>query len=374
MYHAAMSLLEGLRILEVGGIGPAPFAGMLLAELGADVVRVDRPDAPPVVPIEPTDDVLNRGKRSITVDLKDPSGLELLLGLAERADVLVEGYRPGVAERLGFGPAACHARNRALVFARMTGWGQTGPRSGDVGHDINYIGLTGALDAIGEATGPPAVPLNLLGDFGGGGMYLAVGILAAVREAERTGRGRVIDAAIVDGTSHLLGYVLGMRRAGLWQDGRGFNLLDGGAPFYTTYETADGGRMAVGAIEPKFYANLLALLDVDLDPADQHDTSQWPATRSRLAEAFRSRTRADWTERFAGVDACVTPVLTFAEAADDPHLRHRGTLIGDACSALPGPAPRFSDGAEDAIPGSPPQLGADRDAVLADWEVGMAAR
>jgi alpha-methylacyl-CoA racemase len=368
-----MSLLDGLRILEVGGIGPAPFAGMLLAEMGADVVRVDRPDGISVVPIEPTDEVLNRGKRSLTLDLKDPAGREILLGLAERADVLVEGYRPGVAERLGFGPDDCHARNPRLVFARMTGWGQTGPRAGDVGHDINYIGLTGALDAIGEAGGPPAVPLNLVGDFGGGGMYLAVGILAAVRSAERTCRGQVIDAAIVDGTTHLLGYVLGMRRAGLWQDRRGSNLLDGGAPFYTTYETADGGRMAVGAIEPKFYANLLGILGVAIDPADQHDTAQWPAVRARLAEAFRGATRAAWTERFASVDACVTPVLTFAEAADDPHLRHRGTLVGDASAVLPRPSPRFSDSGDDALPGPAPELGADREAVLADWDVSVPA-
>jgi alpha-methylacyl-CoA racemase len=373
MHSMPSSPLDGLRILEVGGIGPAPFAGMLLAELGADVVRIDRPGASPAVPIDPADDVLNRGKRSVTLDLKHSYELELLLALAERADVLVEGYRPGVAERLGFGPARCHERNPRLVFARMTGWGQDGPRAELAGHDINYIGVTGALDAIGEAGRPPAIPLNLVGDFGGGGMYLAVGILAAVRDVERTGNGRVIDAAIVDGTAHLLAYVLGMRRAGLWNDGRGANLLDGGVPFYTTYETSDAGRMAVGAIEPKFYANLLAVLELDLNPADQYDETTWPATRARLAQAFLDRTRADWTARFATVDACVTPVLTFAEAVQDPHLRHRGTLVGDHESALPARAPRFSDGLDGPVASPPPKLGADREDVVADWDVTMPA-
>jgi len=359
------SSLHGVRILEVGGIGPAPFAGMLLAGMGADVVRVDRPGGGALgAALEAPNAALDRGKRRIRLDLKDPADLAALLALAAEADVLVEGYRPGVAERLGFGPDACHARNPALVFARMTGWGQDGPRAAEAGHDINYIGLTGALDAIGEAEGSPAVPLNLVGDFGGGALYLVAGILCALRDAERHGEGCVIDAAIVDGVAHLATYVHALRNSGGWTDRRGANLLDGGAPFYTTYATADGRRMAVGAIERRFYRALLSTLGVDLDPAAQHDERVWPLARARLAAAFARRTRAEWSERFAGVDACVTPVLSFGEAADDPHLRHRGTLVDDGAGALPAPAPRRA-GATAAAP--LPREDADRDAVVTDW-------
>jgi alpha-methylacyl-CoA racemase len=346
------SPLHGVRILEVGGIGPAPFAGMLLAQLGADVVRVERPGADAMRLIDDANAVLDRGKRRVALDLKDPDALAELLALAGRSDVLVEAFRPGVAERLGFGPARCHERNPKLVFARMTGWGQDGPRAGLAGHDINYIGLTGALDAIGADDGPPAIPLNLLGDFGGGAMYLIVGILAALRDAERTGAGTVIDAAIVDGTAHLATYVHAMRNAGHWADRRATNLLDGGAPFYTTYATSDGGRMAVGAIEPQFYAALLATVGLDLDPAGQYDETTWPTVRAHLARRFLGRTRAEWTARFSTSDACVTPVLSFAEAVDDPHLRHRETLATTDAGPLPAPAPRFSGGATAAAGGS----------------------
>ena len=359
--------LSGVRVLEVGGIGPAPFAGMLLAELGADVVRVDRPGTRQVLPIDDTEDLLNRGKRSIALDLKAPQERDVVLDLAGRAAILVEGYRPGVAERLGIGPEACQARNEALVYGRMTGWGQEGPRASQVGHDINYIGLVGALHTIGPAGGPPAIPVNYVGDFGGGALYLVIGLLAALREAETTGQGRVVDAAIVDGAAHLLASVHLLANAGAWEDTRGANLLDGAAPFYRTYETADGGHMAVGAIEPRFYQALLDGLGLDFDPRAQNDRTAWPETASAIAARFRSAARTEWTARFAGVDACVTPVLSLGEAARDEHLVARATLRSDGETMCAAAAPRF-------IPPIParegvvaPRVGADRDAVLDDW-------
>jgi alpha-methylacyl-CoA racemase len=280
--------------------------------------------------------------------------------------VLIEGYRPGVAERLGLGPADCWERNPRLVYGRMTGWGQTGPSARAAGHDINYIALTGALHAIGDAGGPPQIPLNLIGDFGGGGAYLAIGILAALREADRTGRGQVVDAAIVDGTAHLLAGTFGLMASGFWEDRRGVNVLDGGAPFYAVYETSDGRHMAVGAIEAKFYSELLRLLDLDDDPARQHDRDDWPRTRARLAETFRQRTQAAWAQLFAGTDACVAPVLPLREAGGDPHLAARHTFIEVDGVVQPAPAPRFGNHPS-PIPAPAPTVGEHTEAVLRDW-------
>jgi alpha-methylacyl-CoA racemase len=366
--------LHGLRVVELAGIGPGPFAAMLLADLGADVVRVDRIGPGSPLSGDPAADLLNRGKRSIAVDLKHPAGVAAVLGLAERAHVLVEGWRPGVAERLGVGPDAVLARNPALVYGRMTGWGQDGPLAATAGHDVDYIALAGALDPIGPAGGPPQIPINLVGDFGGGSLYLVVGVLAALREAERTGRGQVVDAAIVDGTAHLTTLLHGLRAAGLWQDARGGNLLDGGAPFYAVYETADGRHVAVGALEPQFFAELLRRLDLDgdADVPGQFDRDRWPQLRRRLAERFAARTRDEWAERFAGSDACVTPVLGLGEAPHAPHLAARGTFVERHGTVQPAPAPRFS--ASPAELGGPPPLpGAHSRAILADWGVPGAA-
>ena len=364
MQSASIGPLSGLRVIELAGLGPAPFATMTLADLGADVVRVDRLDATGPVPTANLVDVFGRGKRSIRLDLKQPDAIEDVLSLVEHADVLIEGYRPGVAERLGIGPEQCRQRNPRLVYGRMTGWGQDGPWAHAAGHDITYIALTGALHAIGDAGGPPQIPLNLLGDFGGGGMYLALGVLAAVREAERTGRGQVVDAAIVDGTAHLMSGLHGLIASGIWSDRRGVNVLDGGAPFYAVYETADGRHMAVGAIEAKFYALLLSGLGIDADPADQHDRDGWPRLRERIAGAFRGRTLAEWAEVFDGTDACVAPVLRIGEAPDHPQLAARGTIVTIDGVAQPAPAPRFS-GHSPRLPA--PKKAARADEVLRDW-------
>jgi alpha-methylacyl-CoA racemase len=363
--------LAGLRVIELAGLGPAPFAAMLLADLGADVVRVDRLGGGSPLPGDPADDPLNRGKRSIVVDLKHPRGPDVVLALAERADVLLEGFRPGVVERLGVGPDAALRRNPRLVYGRMTGWGQDGPLAATAGHDINYIALTGALHAIGRAGGPPQIPLNLLGDFAGGALYLVVGVLAALR----SGRGQVVDAAIVDGTAHLATMAYGLFGAGYWRAERGVNLLDSGAPFYDVYATADGGHMAVGALEPQFYAELLRLLGLDAEPdlPDRHDVSRWPELRQRIAEVFAGRTRREWTEIFEGTDACVAPVLSMAEAAAHPHLAARGTFDGRFQGfAVPAAAPRFS--ATPAAAGTAsPAPGEHGAQVLSDWRVRDAA-
>ncbi|CAL9380997.1 CaiB/BaiF CoA transferase family protein [Streptomyces sp. enrichment culture] len=357
--------LTGVRVVELAGIGPGPFAAMLLADLGADVVRVDRPGGPGLG-IDPAHDVTNRNKRSVVVDLKAPDGPARVLGLAARADVLIEGYRPGVAERLGVGPGDCHARNPRLVYGRMTGWGQDGPLAQRAGHDIGYIALTGALGMIGAPDEPPAVPANLLGDYAGGSLYLVVGILAALHHARESGTGQVVDAAIVDGTAHLSAMIHGMLSAGGWQDRRGANLLDGGCPFYGTYETADGRYMAVGALEPQFYAEFMRLLGIpELAPA-RDDMSRWPELRAAVAARFKSRTRDEWTAVFADSDACTAPVLTLREAPHHPHLAARSTFTDHEGITQPAPAPRFS-ATPTAVRTGPARPGADTEAVVRDW-------
>ncbi|MPY43152.1 CoA transferase, partial [Streptomyces phyllanthi] len=317
--------LAGVRVVELAGIGPGPFAAMLLADLGADVVRVDRPGGSGLAG-NPEYDITNRNKRSVIVDLKSEDGAGTVLDLAARADILIEGYRPGVAERLGVGPESCHARNPGLVYGRMTGWGQQGPLAQRAGHDIAYIALTGTLGMIGAPDGPPAVPANLLGDFAGGSLYLVVGVLAALHHARATGTGQVVDAAIVDGSSHLAAMIHAMLAAGRWQDRRAANLLDGGCPFYGTYETADGGYMAVGALEQQFYEEFVELLGIgDRAPA-RKDVARWGELRETVAARFRTRTRDEWTAVFEGSDACVAPVLSLREAPGHPHLAARGTF------------------------------------------------
>ncbi|GAB1338887.1 CaiB/BaiF CoA-transferase family protein [Streptomyces sp. E-15] len=357
--------LAGVRVVELAGIGPGPFAAMLLADLGADVVRVDRPGGPGLG-LDPAHDVTNRNKRSVVVDLKAPDGPARVLDLAERADILIEGYRPGVAERLGVGPADCHARNPRLVYGRMTGWGQAGPLAQRAGHDIAYIALTGTLGMIGRPGEPPAVPANLLGDYAGGSLYLVVGVLAALHHARATGTGQVVDAAIVDGTAHLSTMIHAMLAAGGWQDRRAANLLDGGCPYYGTYETADGRHMAVGALEGKFFAEFLHLLGLDdLAPA-RTDLTRWDELRERIATAFKSRTRDEWTAVFEGSDACVAPVLSLREAPDHPHLAARGTFTEHGGITQPAPAPRFS-ATPTAVRTGPARPGADTAAVARDW-------
>ncbi|WP_228918093.1 CaiB/BaiF CoA-transferase family protein [Streptomyces sp. DH20] len=359
--------LTGVRVVELAGIGPGPFAAMLLADLGADVVRVDRPGGPGLG-IDPARDVTNRNKRSVVVDLKALDGAARVLDLAERADILIEGYRPGVAERLGVGPQDCRARNPRLVYGRMTGWGQDGPLADRAGHDIGYIAVTGALGMTGEPGRPPVAPANLLGDYAGGSLYLVVGVLAALHHARATGTGQVVDAAIVDGTAHLTSMIHGMLAAGVWQDRRGANLLDGGCPYYGTYATADGGHMAVGALEPRFYAEFLRLLDLT-DLAGAHaDVTRWPEVRTRVAERFASRTREAWTAVFEGTDACVAPVLSLREAPHHPHLAARSTFTDNAGITQPAPAPRFS-ATPATVRTGPARPGADTEDVARDWGV-----
>jgi alpha-methylacyl-CoA racemase len=359
--------LTGVRVVELAGIGPGPFAAMLLADLGADVVRVDRPGGPGLA-IDPEYDITNRNKRSVIIDLKSPDGHASVLDLAVHADMLVEGLRPGVAERLGIGPEACHARNPKLVYGRMTGWGQEGPLAHRAGHDIAYIALTGTLGMIGAPDEPPPAPANLLGDYAGGSLYLVVGVLAALHHARATGSGQVVDAAIVDGTSHLASMIHGMLAAGGWQDRRGANLLDGGCPYYGTYETADGKYMAVGALEPRFYADFLDLLDLKGYAEARKDWTRWGDLREAVAARFKSRTRDEWTAAFEGSDACVAPVLSLREAPHHPHLAARGTFTDHGGITQPAPAPRFS-ATPTAVRTGPAQPGADTADVARDWGV-----
>ncbi|HET6910844.1 MAG TPA: CaiB/BaiF CoA-transferase family protein [Mycobacteriales bacterium] len=363
MTQTSSGPLSGVRVIELAGIGPGPYAGMVLADLGAEVVRIDRPGQGPDL----AGGVTMRGRRSVVLDLKKPTAVDALLGLVEAADVLIEPFRPGVAERLGIGPDVCLERNSRLVYARMTGWGQDGPWAQMAGHDIAYIAITGALNAIGRADGPPTPPLNLLGDFGGGSMFLLVGILAALVERAQSGRGQVVDAAIVDGTASLTSMLFGMLTTGFWSEQRGVNLLDTGAPFYDVYETSDGKWMAVGALEPQFYAELVRLLELDDLPA-QHDRSRWEEQRSRFAARFKERTQQEWADVFDGTDACVAPILTWSEASKHPHIAARGTLLERDGVVQPAPAPRFSRTPAE-IGNRPPAPGADTRDVLTDWGV-----
>jgi crotonobetainyl-CoA:carnitine CoA-transferase CaiB-like acyl-CoA transferase len=336
--------LAGVRVIELASLAPAPFGCMMLADLGADVVRVDRPPGDGRLRLAPPVDApIQRNRRVVVLDLKSPDGVADLLCLVDRADVLVEPYRPGVAERLGFGPEPCMRRNPRLVYARMTGWGQDGPLAGRAGHDIDYIAVAGALEPLGRAGDRPYAPLNLLGDFAGGGMLLAVGVLAALLERERSGAGQVVDTAMVDGSALLTTFLHGMLEAGAWSAPRGHNLLDGGAPFYDTYRTADGGFMAVGALEPPFYAELLAGLGLTEDPdlPAQGDRTGWETLRRRFAERFAQRTRDEWTTVFSELDACVAPVLSPLEAHGHPQNRARGTFVDVGGVRQPAPAPRF---------------------------------
>ncbi|MEV6652087.1 CaiB/BaiF CoA-transferase family protein [Streptomyces sp. NPDC051219] len=360
--------LAGVRVVELAGIGPGPFAAMLLADLGADVVRVDRPGGSGLG-IDPDYDLTNRNKRSVLVDLKAEDGPAQVLDLVERADVLIEGYRPGVTERLGVGPAECHARNPRLVYGRMTGWGQEGPLSQRAGHDIAYIAVTGTLGMIGNAGGPPAVPANLVGDYAGGSLYLVIGILAALQHARSDGgTGQVVDAAIVDGAAHLATMIHGMMAAGGWQDRRGANLLDGGCPFYGTYETADGEYMAVGALEQQFYNEFIERLGIADEAPARKDFDRWDELRQAVAARFRTKTRAQWTAVFEDSDACVAPVLSLREAPAHPHLAVRGTFTDHGGITQPAPAPRFSL-TQGSVTRPPARPGADIEAVAHDWDV-----
>ncbi|MCS7478220.1 CaiB/BaiF CoA transferase family protein [Umezawaea endophytica] len=329
--------LAGLRVVELAGLAPAPFGAMVLADLGADVIRVDRIGGDPgAVPGDP----LSRGRRSVGIDIRTPEGAGLVLRLVDRADVLIEGFRPGVTERLGIGPAQCLARNPRLVYGRITGWGQDGPMADLAGHDINYIALSGALEPIGRAGQPPTVPLNLLGDFGGGGLLLAMGVLAALYERERSGRGQVVDAAMVEGAALLTTFLHGMRGAGGEKGERGTNLLDGGAPFYDVYRAADGRYVSVGALEDRFFAELARVLDLGELP-NRHDPANWPEVRERIAAAIGTRTRDEWADLAAGTDACLVPVLEPGEAPSHPHNVARGVFVDVDGISLPAPAPRF---------------------------------
>ena len=336
--HPAQGPLRGLRVLEFAGLGPVPYAAMLLADMGADVVRLDRPDGQ-----RRAKDIISRGRLSFELDLKQAADLDCAAALAKRADVLLEGFRPGVMERLGLGPEKLLAENPKLVYGRMTGWGQTGPLAAAPGHDINYIALTGALNAIGPAEGPPVPPLNLLGDYGGGSLFLVMGVLAAVLEARQSGHGQVVDCAICDGVVSMLSLFHTLTALGQWNSQRGANPFDGGAHFYTTYECADGKYIAVGAGEPKFYAAFRRLAGLTSPEFDQQrDRAAWPSLKRKAQAVFKTKTRDEWIAIFEGNDACVAPVLSFSEAMEHPHLQARGTVVETDGLRQAAPAPRFS--------------------------------
>lgn len=359
-----MGPLNGKRVIELQGIGPGPFCGMMLADMGAEVIRIDR--AANAGKPAPTTDILARGRRSLAVDLKNPDGVEAVLKLIETADVLIEGFRPGVMERLGLGPEPCMARNPRLIYGRMTGWGQTGALAAAAGHDINYIALSGVLHAIGPKAGAPTPPLNLVGDFGGGGMLLAFGIAAALVEAAASGKGQVVDAAMTDGSALLMNPIFGMMNAGLWTHERGANLLDGGAHFYGAFETKDGKHVSIGSIEPQFYALLLEKTGLAEDPAmaKQMRREDWPALREKLAQAIRQKTRDEWDAIMLGTDICYAPVLTFEEAVAQQHNKDRQTFVESGGVTQAAPAPRFSRTPPE-LPPPPAAPGADTDAILA---------
>ena len=338
-----MGPLNGLKVIELAGIGPGPMAAMLLADMGATVLRVDRKEPAGLGVQRPQKfDLLLRNRRSVPVDLKDPAATEFVLGLISASDVLIEGFRPGVTERLGLGPEVCLQRNPKLVYGRMTGWGQEGPMANAVGHDINYIALTGALHAMGRAGQPPAVPLNLVGDFGGGTLYLVMGILAALHEAKTSGKGQVVDAAMADGVASLMTQPHGSFAAGLMTNERGTNVTDSGAPFYDVYECSDGKWLSIGAVEKKFYATVLRVLELEHLLADQWKQDTWLAAKDQIARKIRQRSRDEWAVVFDGTESCVAPVLTLDEAPRHPHLRERGTYVEIDGVTQPAPAPRFS--------------------------------
>ncbi len=357
--------LDGVRVVEFAGIGPVPFCGMLLADMGADVVRIDRPGTGG----DPKSDLQGRGKRSIALDLKSEQGVETALALMARSELLMEGFRPGVMERLGLGPDIALAANPALVYGRMTGWGQDGPMAHQAGHDINYIAITGALGAMGPADQPPPPPLNLLGDYGGGSLYLALGLLAGLTHARTSGQGQVIDAAIVDGTISLMTPIHWLKQSGMWQNERQTNLLDGAAHFYATYTCADGKYISVGAIEPQFYNLLCDKLNLSKEIRDaQYDRGKWPVFKAKIAGIFAAHPQTHWTQLFAGTDACVAPVEDMFSATEHPHIKARNSFVEPDGILQPAPAPRFSE-TPGHIGGPPPQIDGDRQAILADWKI-----
>ncbi len=365
-----MGPLEGITIIEIVGLGPAPFAAMLLADLGADVIRIDRPGGGTFGDHDkPELDLLNRGKRSVCVNLKTEEGVETVLRLLETADGLLEGFRPGVMEKLGLGPDTCLARNAKLVFGRMTGWGQSGPLAQTAGHDINYVSLAGAVHAMGRAGEKPAIPLNLVGDFGGGGLMLAFGVVSAILEAQRSGQGQVVDAAMIDGAATLMTSVFAAYQANFWSDQRGTNMLDSGAHFYEIYETADHKYVSIGAIEPQFYAELLQRLGASAqeDFSNQFDIANWPAMKERMSTLIKQKTRDEWDELLEGSDACYAPVLSLDEVRHHSHHRQRATFIDDGEVWQPAPAPRFSRSHAE-IKNSPAKLGQHTQEVLLEYD------
>ncbi|RJG02669.1 CaiB/BaiF CoA transferase family protein [Noviherbaspirillum sedimenti] len=362
--------LNGIRIVEFAGMGPGPFCAMMLSDMGAEVIRIQSKNSSSVTPVSNSKfDVMARGRRSMAIDLKKPGAADAMLQLIDRADALIEGFRPGVMERLGLGPEICCKRNSKLVFGRMTGWGQTGKLSATAGHDINYISLSGALNAMGSRGAPPAVPLNLVGDFGGGGMMLAFGVVCALLEARESGKGQVVDAAMTDGSALLSSMMFGLNEAGLWSNQRGDNLLDGAAHFYSTYECADGKCVSVGAIEPQFYKALLLGLDVS-DPLfnNQMDKALWPELKSRLAKIFKTRHRDEWAAIFDGSDACVTPILDWDEAIQHEHNRDREAFVEIDGVMQPAPAPRFSR-TKPEMPLVPAHASEHTSAILSEWGI-----
>ncbi|MFD7179683.1 CaiB/BaiF CoA transferase family protein [Streptomyces sp. NPDC059904] len=368
MPSKAKGPLAGIRIVELGGVGPVPFCSMLLSDLGADIIRIDRPPGyDGGAPVDPQFNLLNRGRRSAALDLKNEEAVGAVLKLVRGADALIEGFRPGVAEKLGLGPDDCLAVNPALVYGRMTGWGQDGPLAQAPGHDVNYVSLTGVLHSIGTAGGPPTIPLNLAGDFGGGSLYLALGVVSALLESRGSGQGQVIDAAMVDGSASLMTLVYGLHAAGYWNDERGTNRLDSGAPWCDVYETKDGRWLSVGSSEARFWRNTLRVLGLrEDDVPDQHDRSRWPEMREKLAAVFGTRTRDEWCALAEGQEVCIAPVLSLAEAPHHPHLRDRGTFVEVEGVVQPAPAPRFSR-TPGAIQSPPAEPGQHTDEVLGDW-------
>jgi alpha-methylacyl-CoA racemase len=362
-----MGPLKGMKVVMVGGIGPGPFCAQMLADMGADIIRIDKKGEPRIAFIQKKFDVLHRNIRSVTIDFKKKEGIEAALKLIDKAEAIIEGFRPGVMEKLGLGPDICLKRNPKLIFGRMTGWGQEGPLAQAAGHDINYIALTGALHAIGKAGEKPVVPLNIVGDFGGGSLFLAFGIMCGVYEARQSGKGQVVDAAVVDGTSALMGAFYGLKAAGIWSDNRGTNILDGGAQFYDTYETSDGKYISLGSLEPQFYELLLKLAEID-DPVfkNQLDIFKWPEMKEKLTVIFKSKTRDEWCEIMEGTDVCFAPVLSFDEAINHPHNVEREVFIDVDGVMQPAPAPRFSRTKPEVRWGAP-DPGDHNDSAFSDW-------